>query len=234
MEINDLEIVILAGGIGSRLKSIVPNKPKPMAKINGVPFLEILIKHLSRQGVSKIILSVGYKAEIIQEYFGCDFCEVEIQYSLEDEPLGTGGAIRLASEKLKNDKFLVINGDTFVDVDLKNFLEFNLMSDELLMAAVPISDASRYGTINLSGDLVVEISEKNNKGYGLINAGCYLINRKTLDSIDVGTAFSFERVLLPKLVAERSVRGLICKGDFIDIGVPEDYLVAQKMLVRYS
>ena len=234
MVVNDLEVVILAGGLGSRLKTLVPNKPKPMANINGSPFLEILIKHLSGQGVSNIILSVGYKAEIIQEYFGFNFCDVEIQYSLEDKPLGTGGAIRLASKKVKNEKFLVINGDTFVDLDLEDFLKFNLMNEDLLLAAVPVSDTARCGTVNLSGNLVVEILEKNNKGSGLINAGCYLINRKTLDSIDVCTEFSFERELLPKLVEERSVRAVICEGDFIDIGVPEDYHAAQKMLVKHA
>ena len=122
VKVSDLEAIVLAGGLGTRLKSVVSNVPKPMAPIGDKPFLEYILKYLKKNGITRAILSVGYKSEIIEEYFGNNFEGIDLVYSVEKEPLGTGGAIKKAMSKVKSNQVYIINGDTFFDINLKSLI----------------------------------------------------------------------------------------------------------------
>ena len=216
--------IVLAGGFGTRLKDLAQGRPKPMVDINGRPFLEFVVEHLRRQGVPQILLSVGYKAEHIEEHFG-DGARfgVPIRCIRETEPLGTGGALRLSLPYV-GERALALNGDSYVAVDLAAMLALHRReSADFTFAAVHRSDASRFGRMNVEGARLVAFEEKQAEGApGLINAGVYLFERSVLESIPEGRAVSLERETVPALLsAGRPVAVLRHDGYFEDIGVPE-------------
>lgn len=216
-----LEAIVLAGGFGTRLKEVVSDVPKPMAPVNGKPFLEYLLKDLSKKGIKHAILAVGYKKEIIKEYFKNRYENIEITYSEELTPLGTGGAIKKALKLAKEEDVFIVNGDTFFDIDLKGMKEFYTEKKSTLTVAVKeMENFDRYGSLVIKENRIIEFEEKKKKDSGKINGGIYLIKKDLLDRIEKEN-FSFEKEILEaKKVEKYSYES---KGYFIDIGIPEDY-----------
>lgn len=228
---NDMEVIILAGGLGTRLRSVVSEVPKCMAPVNGKPFLYYLLSALSQYPVGKVVLSVGYKRECIMDWvqehrreFPC-----EIDFAVEATPLGTGGGIRLAMEKCTSDAVCIMNGDTFFDVDLEQMKKAHEKKGQLLTMAVKhLKDFDRYGTVSFDKrGIVTGFNEKRFCEDGYINAGVYMVSDRTLLK-DMPERFSFETEFLQPKVVEGRIQGYISDGYFIDIGVPEDYARANE------
>ena len=219
------EAIILAGGLGTRLRGIIRDIPKPMADINGKPFLEYLLNYVINQGILKIVLSVGYKHEVIKKYFGSFFMGSELIYSVESKPLGTGGALKKAMEFIDSNNVFVLNGDTIFKIDLKEFERFHIEKKSNLSIALRRSEMSnRYGTVELNQDQSIKaFLEKRHVKEGLINGGTYLLNKDFFNSFDLPNKFSFERDFLEKYYIDYKFYGFISNAYFIDIGVPEDY-----------
>lgn len=221
------EAIILAGGLGTRLKSVIGDIPKPMAQVARKPFLEILIKLLFEKKFTHIILSVGYSADKITDYFGREFCGVPIVYSKEEKPLGTGGAIRLALDEATQEHVYVFNGDTYLDFQADE-LEKLWQKDNLpIIVGREVEDTSRYGRLLVENGKVKGFAEKGVSGRGLINAGCYILQKNQLDDFPLNQSFSFENDYLVKAVNEKDFNVFTTAGKFIDIGIPKDYERAQ-------
>jgi D-glycero-alpha-D-manno-heptose 1-phosphate guanylyltransferase len=228
----DIRAFIICGGLGTRLRPVLGDRPKSMALISGTPFLQLLLDRLRSQGVDDVILGTGYMAEKIESYFGSgNKSAVRIRYSREHEPLGTGGALKLA-EPLISDQVLVLNGDSYVEWKLAPMLElFRDKDAELVVVLQAVADVTRYGSVALDRDgRVAEFTEKGiRSGPGLINAGVYLLRKQIVRDLPAGTAISLEREVFPRLL-DRGVYGLVCTGLFIDIGIPDDFKRAQTLL----
>lgn len=223
------DVVILAGGFGTRLRSVVQNVPKPMAPVAGKPFLDHVLKSLPIANVGKIVLAVGYLHEKVSAYYGASYAGVPIQYSVENDPLGTGGGIAQALEYVTSETAVILNGDTFFDVDYEAFWEVHgLSSGDITLALKQIDLPDRYGTVLLEGKQVVKFQEKQ-EGLktGLINGGVYWVNQGIKEEFPSEKVFSFEADFLEKKCNEMSIGGYISTGLFIDIGIPSDYERAQ-------
>ena len=225
-----MEAIILAGGYGKRLRKVVKDVPKPMAKIGSIPFLEIIIKKLIRSGFKHIILSLGYLSEQISSYFGSNYENIQISYSFEEHPLGTGGAIKKAIEKVKNNYFYVFNGDTYLDLEIEKLDMRFCQSENHIIVGKKLDDVSRYGMIISENGLVKRFNEKRFMGSGIINAGCYVFRKDIIKQLPRKNNFSLEYDFLPNLINQEEVILFISQGEFIDIGTPEDYKKAQKIL----
>lgn len=214
--------IILAGGFGTRLQSVVKDVPKPMADINGKPFLAYLLQKLSQENISKIILCVGYKKETIMNYFGSFYLDMEIIYSQEKVPLGTGGAIKKALIQCnKETEVLVFNGDSFFNLDIKKFIN-KFKNNELTIALKPMKNFDRYGSVKVEGSLITTFYKKKFVKNGLINAGVYIISTNFIKKMFQDT-FSFEEFL----ENEKELSYYIENSYFVDIGIPQDYAQAQ-------
>ena len=223
------EAIILAGGKGTRLREVVKDIPKPMAMVNGKPFLYHLLNFLAKQNIKHFILSVGYKYKVIEDYFGNEFKGIKITYAIEKKPLGTGGAIKLASGYAKNDKFWIVNGDTFVDIDLHSFYHHCNIND-ISLALVEMQNFDRYGAVETDSDRIIAFHEKKYTRKGLINAGVYLISKYFINQYSPDkNAFSFETDILEKYVDKTKIGYFTTKSIFVDIGIPEDYYRSQKL-----
>lgn len=225
-----MQAIVLAGGFGTRLRQVVNDVPKPMAPIAGRPFLEILLNALARKGFTKVVLSVGFLAEKISDYFGASYAEMELVYSIEKRPLGTGGGVRLAIDEVTTDHVYIFNGDTFTDIEFSLIEEQWQARQRSIIVGCVVHDTSRYGRMLTNGDIAVSFAEKNMHGPGLINAGCYVISRRQLDGFAPGIPFSLETDFISPTVARGDFDVFVTSGLFIDIGVPEDYARAQTML----
>lgn len=228
-----MQALILCGGLGTRLRSVVHDAPKTMAPIRGTPFLEIVLGTLSRMGVREVVLATGYKADQIEAHFGNgDRWGLSISYSREPSPLGTAGAIKLAEGRLA-ERVLILNGDTFATFELAR-LEALLDRPraELAMALKQVEEVARYGSVLLEPDGRVHAFKEKGDGHGpgTINAGVYLLRRDLLAEVPAGRPVSLEREILPKLLERGAIYGCEMAGPFIDIGVPEDYARAQSLL----
>ena len=226
--------IILAGGLGTRLRGTVPGLPKPMAPIRNRPFLEHQMDYWIKQGINRFILSVGYLKELIIEHFGNTYKGIPIEYAIENEPLGTGGGLLLA-EKGLTEPFLVLNGDTFIEVDLDNLYEFHLeRKSEWTFSLFRTSQFERYMGMDVSPNgEILSLKSESKKSSGLANGGVYLIEPSVLGSLTfkAGDKASLEDELLPNFISNGGVLyGKECKGKFIDIGVPEDYYQAIDIL----
>lgn len=233
MDLSDITTVILAGGFGTRLRSLLPDKPKVIAPILGRPFLTFLLDQLVMAGAEKTVLCTGYMAHEVQKQLGYSYKALELIYSREDVPLDTGGALRFALPYLNSDTILVMNGDSFVNIDLTVYLNwFHKKRCKASLLLVNVSDTGRYGRVVVSKDgLVSGFEEKGlNHGAGWINAGVYIINKSLIEAIPVETPFSLERKLFPKLVG-KEIYGFQFKGEFIDIGTPESFASADKFFL---
>lgn len=219
------EAIILAGGRGTRLRSVVADIPKPMADVNGRPFLAYLLDDLAAQGVRRCVLAVGYKQEVIVRHFGRRYGALELCYSVEDEPLGTGGAIALASKHADGRDLLVVNGDTFFSIDLKAFHAFfSSRRAALGMALKRMQSFDRYGTVKLARDgRIAGFEEKRSCAEGLINGGVYLLDAALLQRYSGPSSYSFEREILERMYKQEAFYGAEFDAYFVDIGVPEDY-----------
>ncbi|EAI3824314.1 D-glycero-D-manno-heptose 1-phosphate guanosyltransferase, partial [Campylobacter coli] len=214
-----MQVIVLAGGLGARLRSVVQDLPKPMAPINGKPFLAFVLEYLKKQGITEIILSVSYKHELIQEYFKDEFHGVKIHYNIEKELLGTGGAIKDALKFVKNEVY-VLNGDTFFDIDLK---KLTLSSSKICIALKQMQNFDRYGTVNVDDQgFATSFEEKIFKKQGLINGGIYLLKKNIFDEFNLEEKFSFEEFLQENCKTLK-IQTQIFDDYFIDIGIPEDY-----------
>ncbi|MCO5231758.1 MAG: nucleotidyltransferase family protein [Chitinophagales bacterium] len=216
--------IILAGGMGTRLNGVVSDVPKPMAEIHHKPFLHYLFNYLQKNEVAEVILSVGYLYEKIVDYFGHQYLDINIEYSIENEPLGTGGAIKKAMEFINEDTF-ILNGDTFFDIDLQSLKN---EQNDIQLALKQMYDFDRYGTVNVNEDnLIVAFNEKKACKEGLINGGIYYAKKTIFDNINLPTKFSFESVILEKNTSKLRIGATIYDNYFIDIGIPEDYYKAK-------
>ncbi|MFK0445798.1 nucleotidyltransferase family protein [Campylobacter jejuni] len=214
-----MQAIILCGGLGTRLKSIIKDIPKPMAPINDKPFLEFIFEYLKKQGIKEVILAVSYKYEVIQEYFKDEFLGIKIKYSIEKEPLGTGGAIKEALKFIKNEAY-VLNGDTIFDIDLKKLI---LNNSKICLALKQMNDVDRYGTVELDSKNYIKIfKEKEFKKQGLINGGIYFLNKDIFNDFTLQEKFSFEE-FLQENYEKLKAKAHIFDNYFIDIGVPGDY-----------
>ncbi|KAA9036644.1 HAD-IIIA family hydrolase [Ginsengibacter hankyongi] len=226
------QAIILAGGLGTRLRSVVSELPKCMAPVAGKPFLHYVIAHLQKEGIQDFIFSVGYKSESIISFVKENLPHNNFQFSIEDEPLGTGGALQLAIEKSTEKNILVCNGDTLFNVhvnELSNFHEQH--NSDCTLCLKPMSNFDRYGVVELGDDnLIISFKEKQFYNKGLINGGVYALNTETFLNENLPEKFSFEKDYLEKFVSERKMYGLIQDEYFIDIGIPEDYERAQEEL----
>ena len=223
------EAIILAGGLGTRLKGVISDMPKPMAPVANQPFLKYIFDYLKQQGIERVILSVGYKYELIEDFFGNNYEGLELVYSTENEPLGTGGGIRLAVDKLNGGQAFIINGDTFFDVNLLEFEKVAITENsDLCLALKPMQSFDRYGSVSLQGSRIISFKEKQFMQEGLINGGVYWFQKSLLEAFKSGEKFSFEQDLMEKQVDQKIISGFISDTYFIDIGIPEDYAQANK------
>jgi D-glycero-alpha-D-manno-heptose 1-phosphate guanylyltransferase len=232
-----LEAIILAGGFGTRLQKVVNDLPKSMALVNDKPFLEYLLNFLTGQGIDKVILSVGYKREIIREYFKDRYRQMAISYAVEEEPLGTGGGILNAMEMVEGKFAFAMNGDSMFRIDLNAMQQLHERScADLTMALRFLDDTSRFGTVRIDGHKrVTGFYEKmTGSEAGYINGGVYLINKDFLTSSAFGKKFSIEKDCFEKCFRESGIYGYPAKGYFLDIGIPEDYMTAQDEFKRFD
>ena len=233
MSVEFKEAIILAGGLGTRLQGVVKDLPKPMAPVNGRPFLTYILDYLIDYEYQRAVLSVGYLHEKIVDYFGKKYKTLEIDYAVEEEPLGTGGGILLAMSKCTTENVLVINGDTMFKVDLTAFEQFHQEKNSLLTIVLrEVEDVSRYGSVTISKDnLIALFAEKQvTFGRGYINGGVYLINRRLFEKYPQPKRFSFEKDIMTKYYTQECFYAMPSDGYFIDIGIPEDYARAQREL----
>jgi D-glycero-alpha-D-manno-heptose 1-phosphate guanylyltransferase len=222
-----MEAVVLAGGLGTRLREVVRDVPKPMALVSGRPFLEIVLGTLARKGFGRVVLALGYKAECVEDHFGAAFAGMEIAYVIERAPLGTGGALREALRQCGSDHVYVFNGDTYIDLEV-DAIEAQWQRHRLpIVVAREVHDTGRYGCLDVTGEHVVGFAEKGRSGHGLINAGAYVFPAGIAAMFPDAEVFSLERDFLAAAVARLRVQFFVSRGHFIDIGVPEDYARAQ-------
>lgn len=228
-----MKALILAGGFGTRLKEVIHGRPKVMAPINGKPFLEFLVELLRRNGIDEVVMSVGYLGDFIKKYFGdgSDF-GIKISYSSEDFPLGTGGAIKNAEKHFK-DTFLVVNGDTYLDVDLDEILTFH--NKKKALATVVVGErGSVLGSSLIKLERKGKITSFEEKPLkdkkGLVSAGYYLFDPSIFYYLRKKKRFSLEREIFPELVNRSKIFGYKASEEFIDLGTPENYKRAVKIL----
>ncbi len=222
-----MEAIILAGGLGTRLRQSVPDLPKPMAPVAGRPFLEILLQSLSSKHIRRVVLSLGFMADKIIDHFGDRFAGMDLAYRIEELPLGTGGAVRFAMADCTNDHVYVFNGDTYLDLNIDEVELQWQRGRRPIIVGRNVADASRFGRLTVEGGRVKGLSKDAKLGPGLINAGCYVLNRGQLDAYALRVAFSLEEDYLTSATATTAFDLYVTTAQFIDIGVPEDYARAQ-------
>jgi D-glycero-alpha-D-manno-heptose 1-phosphate guanylyltransferase len=230
--------IVLAGGLGTRLRSVVQDRPKPMALVNNKPFLAHQLDYWIAEGIEKFILSVGYKHDVIIDFFGHEYKGVSIDYSIETKPMGTGGGLLLAIEKSGiNTPFLLLNGDTYFKVNLDSLISFSEQNQaDLTFSLFPTTDLDRYMGIDVSaeGQVVALKSQNISKSNRLASGGVYWINNLAFlqkAHKDLNEPSSFEDDILPTMLSSRQkLFGFICDETFIDIGLPDDYYRSESIL----
>ena len=224
------QLVILAGGLGTRLRGVVDDRPKPMALVHGRPFLERLLAAFRAQGFTRALICAGYKAEMIQAHFGDGAAlGMALTYSIEPEGalLGTAGALRHAAASLEP-VFMLVNGDTYLDADLSAFAARHTVGSGVTVGLIRVPDAGRYGAVELAADgAITRFAEKSSAAEGLINAGIYVIDRAVLDAFPARLPLSLERDVFPSLAGQGRLRGVILDGTMVDIGTPDSYAAFQ-------
>lgn len=233
--ISQVPVLVLAGGRGTRLRTVVADRPKVMADVNGRPFLDFILDHLQGQGVQRVTLLTGYQAEMIERHYGARYRAMALAYSRESSPLGTGGAVRraLLDVECSADACLVINGDTFFPADLQRALSLSRRGEDTasnLILTTRVADLSRYGSLELApgSDRVLRFLEKGQKGGGLINAGSYCLQAAPLREMSLDT-FALETDWLVPLAEAGRLVALEDPAAFIDIGIPSDYAAFQAL-----
>jgi D-glycero-alpha-D-manno-heptose 1-phosphate guanylyltransferase len=225
-----MEGIVLAGGFGTRLREVVPDLPKPMAPIAGRPFLEILLSTLARKGFTRVVLSLGFMAEKIITHFGESYAGMHLVYEVESRPLGTGGAIRAALTRCESDHVFIFNGDTYLDLEVDELESLWQARGHPVIVVRKVPDTARFGRVEMSDGRINAFLEKGMPGAGLINAGCYVLPKGALDAFALGQPFSLETEFFIKYLQRIRFDGFVTHGQFIDIGVPDDYVLAQTAL----
>lgn len=228
------DAVILAGGLGTRLRSVVSDVPKCMAPVDGRPFLEWLLAWIEPFRPGKIVLSLGYLSDVVIDWINNSMKDypIPIEWVIEDTPLGTGGGIKLALSKVTAPQCVILNGDTFFDVDLNAFCSFREREKAPLAVALkPMTNFDRYGSVTLSSDgRITSFNEKKYCESGLINGGTYCIDCSSDILDDKPVKFSFEKDVMEPESQRGNLSGFVSDGSFIDIGIPQDYALAQTFL----
>jgi len=233
------EMLVLAGGFGTRLKSVVSDVPKPMAPVSGRPFLEYLLDYWVDQGVRRFVLSVGYKGDSIKEHFGTCYRNTEVSYVHESSPLGTGGAIRMALQQIhwNGDHILLANGDTWFEGDLTALAHAASQHNKpVTIALKAIEFNNRYGGVTIDDSGLITAFGVESQKKCLINAGCYLLDIQALSGAlrAYPEQFSFEEDMLKPLAAQKQVASSIQNNVFLDIGIPADYQKAAEIIGCYK
>ena len=230
-----LEALILAGGKGTRLGGVVIDRPKPMASVNGRPFLEWLLLSLRAQGVYRVILCTGYMSEMLEAHFGDGHSlDMAVQYSRDPALLGTAGAVRHALGLVQGDRFLVLNGDSYCRADLCQLSQAHASRPaSATIWLVQVDDCRRYGSVVIGKDAAVQAFQEKlpEKCAGLINAGVYLLERQVAETIPDKRAVSLETEFLPELIGH-GLFAVVGEGPFLDIGTPETYAIADEFFAR--
>ncbi len=226
------QAIILAGGLGTRLRSVVSDLPKCMAPVAGRPFLFYVINYLRLQGVEKFIFSLGYKHEIIEDYLKDQFSTLHYQCFVEEEPLGTGGAIQLACQKATEKNVIVVNGDTLFKINVADVFSCHIEKEaESTLSLKPMQRFDRYGVVELNDKASIkEFKEKQFYENGLINGGVYVLNVGKFLAKKFPSTFSFEKDYLEQYYRQGKIYGIVQDNYFIDIGIPEDYQRVQEEL----
>ncbi|MGK2871380.1 MAG: nucleotidyltransferase family protein [Alphaproteobacteria bacterium] len=226
-----MQAIILAGGLGTRLRTVAPDIPKPMAAVAGRPFLDHLLTYLESQDIDRVVLSVGHLRDQIISHYGDRFGKVQITYAIEESPLGTGGALVLALSQCSQSPVFVVNGDTWLELDYRAMYAAHIAAGALIsVAAKQMDDAARYGRLRIDAGRITGFEARGGTGPGTINAGVYLIDRDALLTRmreRLPEKFSFEADFLEPDVSQLRPLAYITDMRFIDIGVPEDYHRAQ-------
>lgn len=226
------EAIVLAGGLGTRLRSVVSDLPKAMAPIAGQPFLAYLLQFLESQGIARVVLAVGYRNESIRGSFGARYQGLELVYSVEEEPLGTGGALLRALPHIDGAYSFVLNGDTFLRLNYQAMAaKLERQPDtQLVVALRQVADASRYGAAVVARGRIEGFTARGTRGPGLINAGCYLVSRDIFERYPMPSKFSWEADFLEARAREILPMAFECDVPFIDIGIPEALQEAQTLI----
>ena len=228
------EAIVLCGGAGLRLRSVTGSDAKSMARVAGGPFLGMLLKQLRRHAFQRVVLAVGYAGAAIQSYFGERFGGMEVEYSNELSPLGTGGALGKAAQLIRSSSCLVMNGDSYTDVDLRKFVIAHGESlADVSVGVVRVDERGDVGSVLIDADNnIIQFAEKTRPALaGHLNSGIYMMSSNILQGIPPGLPISLERELIPKWIREgRRIRAFIHSGKCVDIGTPERYQAAQEIL----
>ncbi len=223
------EVILLVGGLGTRLRGVVADVPKPLAPVAGRPFLAWVLDQLAQEGIRRVILATGYMASTIEHAIGSRWHGMAVEYSVEQQPLGTGGALRMAMPLLAGNGAHVVNGDTFLRYSPRMLEEATRRQGAPVgIALARVADAGRYGAVEADAGRVTAFREKGKEGAGDINAGCYFFTEKALQGLPLQGRFSLEHDVLQPLAASGGIAAYTQTTDFVDIGVPEDYLWAQQ------
>lgn len=234
-DLSHVTVAILAGGLGTRFRSVVKEKPKVLAQVKGHPFLEYILNQLNSAHFKTVILCTGYLSQHIEEKFGHKYKNLRLLYSVEQTPLGTAGSLRKALPLFNSETILAMNGDSFCDVDFEKFWQFHIHKKSTVSLVLsPVLDTSRFGKVILKDDnTVVGFNEKKEENKaGLVSAGIYLMSKSFIEEIQQDTVASLEKDIFPKLVGSEFY-GYESNNDFIDIGTPESYAHAQQFFTRY-
>lgn len=227
--LSDLPAVILVGGFGTRLKSIIPDQQKVLAEVNHRPFVTYLLDQLVQSGARNVVLCTGYHGLEVQKMLGGAYHQLNLRYSHEDSPLGTGGALRLALPQIASSLALVMNGDSMCEIDLVEFRAWHeTHGAEGSLALTYVPDSGRFGWVetDVSGRITSFVEKSPETRSGWINAGIYLLSTNLIEQIPPGESLSLERVMFPRWIA-RGLMGFHSKGRFLDIGTPESYATAE-------
>ena len=228
---ESIEAMILAGGFGTRLRSVVADLPKVLAPVAGRPFITRLLDQLSLTGITRVVLCTGYRAELVEQTLGENYGGMTLQYSQEPQPLGTGGAIRLALNKIDAPQVIVMNGDSYCDADLAEHIETHrLRAAKASLLLTEVADTSRFGRVEFDATGRVErfVEKGQSAGLGWINAGIYLFQRDLLDMIEPQRAVSLEYEIFPQLIERGELYAAPLGRRFLDIGTPESFAAAEK------
>ncbi len=228
----NMDAAILMGGLGTRVRSVVPERPKPLAEVKDRPFVVHLLDQLGNFSIPRTVLCTGYLGEMVESCLGKSYRNLTLIYSHEPVALGTAGALRLALPLFNTQQVLVLNGDSYCEIDLTKLISSHMEEKALITIAVTsVVDTSRYGTVLLNdrGEIVSFREKGEKKGAGLINAGIYVLDRTTIENIPASKQLSLEKDIFPQYLGH-SLRGFLTEGFFIDIGSPEDYVRAQKQM----
>jgi len=218
------ESIILSGGFGTRLRSVVSDLPKPMAPVAGKPFLEYLLNFLLKYNIQHVVLSVGFKHEKISDYFGNKYKGIDISYAIEDTPLGTGGGIQNALKYIHGKSCYLLNGDSFINVDLYDFYKFHQETNSTMSLSLKkLQNFDRYGAVQIRENRVVGFESKKFRKEGFMNSGVYIIPENLFKNKEFNSTFSFEDDFLSKYSHLIKMGAYLTNAYFVDIGIPEDY-----------